>query len=128
MKSPKIAIDASHFNEFAFDGLNRYIGEILRAVDRQSEDFTIYTAADGVSSRFPHRLCKIASRTIYQNNFRGNFSRLLWHQTAFPHKLARDDISLVYSPVPEGMLFPTCPQVITIHDLLPLFFPETYPR
>ena len=128
MHNPKIAIDASHFNESAFDGLNRYTGEILRAVDRQSGNFAIYTAAQEVSSQFPYRLRKIHSQTIYRNNFRGNFSRLLWHQTVFRRSVRQNQICAVYSPVPEGMLFPVCPQVITIHDLLPLFFPETYPR
>ncbi|MDY6939166.1 MAG: glycosyltransferase family 1 protein [Cyanobacteriota bacterium] len=125
---PKIAIDASHFNESASDGLNRYTREVLRGVDRHDGDFIVYSAADGMTANSPHLHRKIDSDRIYQNNFRGNLSRLLWHQTAFPKSLLQEKVSLAYSPVPEGMLFPVCPQVITVHDLLPIFFPETYPR
>ncbi|MGC9505234.1 glycosyltransferase family 4 protein [Baaleninema sp.] len=42
--------------------------------------------------------------------------------------LMKHKINLFYSPVPEGMLFPVCPQIVTVHDILPIVFPESYPR
>lgn len=58
----------------------------------------------------------------------GNLARFLWLQTALPRALRRDGAKLYYSPVQEGMLRPPCPQIITIHDLIPLRFPNQSPR
>jgi glycosyltransferase involved in cell wall biosynthesis len=54
--------------------------------------------------------------------------RLLWHQAILPAALRRERASVFYSTVPDGMLSPPCPQVITIHDVLPLRFPAAAPR
>jgi glycosyltransferase involved in cell wall biosynthesis len=128
----KVAVDGSSYNESAADGLNRYVGEILKGFLSRSSNFRVYTAATELARLYSQQVTAINSRSIYKNiyrnNLQGNLSRLLWHQTTLPRRLKRDNISLFYSPVPEGMLYPYCPQVITIHDLLPIRFPETYPR
>jgi glycosyltransferase involved in cell wall biosynthesis len=124
----KIAINASSFNPAAFDGLNRYTCAVLKELLQTSGEFLVYTAATHIEGSERHSISQIETETIARNTFRGNLSRLWWHQTALPRSLQHENVSLLYSPVPEGMLFPVCPQVITIHDLLPNFFPETYPR
>lgn len=124
----KIAIDASHFDAAAFDGLNRYTREVLTGLLATSESFLVYASAAELGESDRHSILYLQDRGISRNTFRGNLSRLWWHQTALPRSLDREKASLLYSPVPEGMLFPVCPQAITIHDLLPIFFPETYPR
>jgi glycosyltransferase involved in cell wall biosynthesis len=95
--------------------------------------------------QFGTRSHRVQLERIHQNNLRGNLTRLLWHQFALPRLLPGDRRSgvnsgsgsvssskppapLFYSPVPEGMLRPVCPQIVTVHDLLPLKFPEVYPR
>lgn len=124
----KIAIDASHFDAAAFDGLNRYTREVLTGLLATSESFLVYTSATELEKTDRHSISYLQDRRISRNTFRGNLSRLWWHQTALPRLLDREKASLLYSPVPEGMLFPVCPQAITIHDLLPILFPDTYPR
>ncbi|MGB6169002.1 MAG: glycosyltransferase family 1 protein [Geitlerinemataceae cyanobacterium] len=124
----KIAIDASGFRNDAFDGLNRYTREVLKGTIDTTGEFLVYTAETEIEQSQYDRISRIKNKTIARNDFRGNLSRLWWHQTALPRSLQRENVSLFYSPVPEGMLFPVCPQIITIHDLLPTFFPETYPR
>jgi glycosyltransferase involved in cell wall biosynthesis len=124
----KIAIDASNFRNDAFDGLNRYTREVLKGLIETAGDFRVYTAETEIELPEHYPIDRIENKAIADNTFRGNLSRLWWHQTALPRSLKRENVSLFYSPVPEGMLFPVCPQVITIHDLLPNLFPETYPR
>jgi glycosyltransferase involved in cell wall biosynthesis len=129
----RLCINGSSFNLQAADGLNRYVGEILTGFLRRSSQLQVYTAATELYQKYPKQVIPIANRSIYLNNFRGNVSRLLWHQTELPRTLKQNAIgsqrrTIFYSPVPEGMLFPVCPQVITIHDILPIRFPETYPR
>jgi glycosyltransferase involved in cell wall biosynthesis len=110
-------------------GLNRYSMEVLRALLADGEDGIVAY----VSSSPLHRDLGAAARLVNsprlaQSNFSGNLLRLLWHQMRLPAAVKQDGLDVFYSPVPEGMLAPKCPQVVTVHDLLPLHFPEVYPR
>ena len=44
------------------------------------------------------------------------------------YHLLRQKPDIIYSTVPEGMLIPLEKQIITVHDLLPIRYPELYPR
>jgi glycosyltransferase involved in cell wall biosynthesis len=48
-------------------------------------------------------------------------------QTVLPEKLRRDRIDLLVCPNAEGLLKPIVPQILTIHDLIPLFYREENP-
>ena len=54
--------------------------------------------------------------------------RLLWLQMVLPFKLRRLNPTLLYSTVPEGILNPHIKQIITLHDLIPVKYPEINPR
>src|SRR5574337_225799 len=58
----------------------------------------------------------------------GHLQRVAWIQIALPFRLLADRATLLLSPLPEGMLFPIIPQVVVVHDVLPLHFPDEYPR
>jgi glycosyltransferase involved in cell wall biosynthesis len=64
----------------------------------------------------PHRLSSI--------------KRVIWLSTAFPRALHRRGVDTVYCTVPEGLALHdnVLRQVITIHDLLPLRYPQHYPK
>lgn len=152
-----IALDATGFCSTIHNGLNRYTGETIAAL-ADLDQLRILSGDRTLCQQFGDRSDWINLQHIHQNNLRGNLSRLLWHQLALPRllherrssvKASSDSRSgqgsglkpgffhslhpqspapLFYSPVPEGMLRPWCPQIITVHDLLPLKFPEVYPR
>ena len=52
-------------------------------------------------------------------------ARFMWCQTVFPSLLA-DRHDLLYSPTHHGIIRKGLPQIITIHDLLPIKFPSQY--
>jgi len=52
----------------------------------------------------------------------------LWEQTSFRRRTHRGGASLIYSPGPEGVLNTSVPQVITVHDIIPVKYPELHPR
>ncbi len=58
----------------------------------------------------------------------GNATRLIWMQTVFPWLLRQDKVDILFSPIAEGMIYPTLRQVIVVHDVMPLFYPEENPR
>ena len=64
----------------------------------------------------PHRLSSI--------------KRVIWLNTAFPTLLRKRKVDTIYSTVPEGLVLhdDQLKKVITIHDLLPLRYPEHYPK
>ena len=123
-----IAVNAIALNPRGADGINRYTGQLLDALWRTNVTWTVYAASPAVSDAVPG-VGKLVARPDYaQSNFRGNLSRLLWYQIRLPGLLRAGEAAAFYSPVAEGMFAPPCPQVITLHDVLPLRFPETYPR
>jgi glycosyltransferase involved in cell wall biosynthesis len=56
--------------------------------------------------------------------------RVVWLNTVFPVLLRRREVSVIYNTVPEGLVLHgnQLQQVITIHDLLPLRYPEHYAK
>lgn len=125
---PRIAVNAVALNPRGADGLNRYTTQLLDALWRTEVAWTVYTAAPVVRDTVPGT-CELVGRPDFaRSNFRGNLSRLVWYQTRLPSLLRGDEATVFYSPVAEGMFAPPCPQVITLHDVLPLRFPDTYPR
>ncbi|AGY58266.1 glycosyltransferase family 4 protein [Gloeobacter kilaueensis] len=56
----------------------------------------------------------------------GHLARLGWNQFVLPTKLRKGEV--LFNPVPEGSVLSPCPQVSTAHDVIPLIFPEFFPR
>jgi len=150
---PKCLIfDASAFHTKVKNGLNRYTADTITAlqtIDKlgwrlelhcSDQDFCqalttelnlVNAMCQSAGINNTKNIYLIKNDRLYQNNLQGNLSRLVWHQTVLPLRVAsvaRSSRPYVYSPVPEGMLFPNCPQIITVHDLLPIKFPDVYPR
>ena len=119
----KIAINATHYRMTGMDGLNRNTYLIATELDRLQRDSLFLTSTVDLfknTIRTPVSLSTLG--------FRGNISRLFWSQTALPKLLKKLQVSVYYSPVAEGMIFPPCKQIITIHDIIPSLFPEHNPR
>jgi glycosyltransferase involved in cell wall biosynthesis len=58
----------------------------------------------------------------------GHLVRLVWCQTGLRVRLRRDRAHVLLNPLPEGVLGSAVPQVTVVHDVIPLAFPEAYPR
>jgi len=58
----------------------------------------------------------------------GHLLRLVWSQSALPTWCRRTRAGVLLNTLPEGPLLPPVPQVTVVHDVLPLFFPEAFPR
>ncbi|MBI5882770.1 MAG: glycosyltransferase family 4 protein [Elusimicrobia bacterium] len=54
----------------------------------------------------------------------GGLLRFLWTQAVLPSKLKAVGARVLLSPNHEAVFFPPCPQVVVVHDLLPLFHPQ----
>ena len=123
----RIAVNASIVDPI-LSGLGIYAVHLLRELHRVHDDLVVYTSCPEVCSVSSTIVRKIGQRVQPSHGRRGHLQRVAWIQIALPFRLLADRASLLLSPLPEGMLFPIIPQIVVVHDVLPLHFPEEYPR
>ena len=110
-------------------GLSRYSYELIRRIMTQLRGRSIaYSASPELSLEFPDSTTGAVPHFRYPANFRSNSIRLSWEQVGLRYACFKDKLDLLYSPIAEGILFPRLPQIITVHDLLPLHYPSLLPR
>jgi glycosyltransferase involved in cell wall biosynthesis len=123
-----IAIGAVSLDTRHLSGLNRYSTEVVRAICSERPELLLYTGAEDLARGLPGVQLRMVPGPLTRANFVGFAARTLWHQIRLPARLRSDGASLYYSTIPEGMLSPPCPQIVTIHDFIPLLFPDCHPR
>jgi glycosyltransferase involved in cell wall biosynthesis len=57
---------------------------------------------------------------------KGHLKRLLWVQFQLPKLYRQLASSLLFSPIPEAPLGSNCRWIVTVHDLIPLHFPNRF--
>jgi len=125
----RVAINASFGHENP-TGLGVYTHELVVALLKAESDydFTVYSSSLSLKNRYPEKVTRVSTLASPGLGFKGHLMRLLWQQTMLPFKLRRQKASLLYSTVFEGILFPSLKQIITLQDILPIKYPEIYPR
>ena len=128
-KLPKIAINGTYIQEQA-SGLgvvnHNLISELMNLA--QDFDFSLYSYADSFQAKYPDKTIAVNSALSPDRGFSGHIKRILWYQTALSQQLKRQQAVLFFSPVYEGIFFPHIPQIVTVHDLIPLKYPELSPK
>jgi glycosyltransferase involved in cell wall biosynthesis len=122
----RIAINAAIVDLF-LSGLGVYTVELSRELAKLHEDVVLYTAHPEVCGIDSARVRRIRWRVQASQGRKGHLRRFLWTQTVLPCALLADRAAVLLSPLPEGMFLPTVPEVIVVHDILPLRFPAEYP-
>jgi len=69
---------------------------------------------------------KIPAGLSPDDGSKGHLKRLYWLQRQVPSVCRRFD-SLLFSPSPEAPLYTDCRFVVTVHDTIPLRFPQAFP-
>ncbi len=126
---PKIAINATYIQEQA-SGLGVANKNLISGLMnyRQELDFLLYSHADFFQAKYPAQVIPVDPALSPDRGFSGHLRRLLWYQTGLNKQLKRQQVDLVFSPVYEGIFFPPVPQIVTVHDLIPLKYPELSPK
>ncbi len=122
-----IAINASILGERP-SGLGQYALNVTRSLDAHCDGLVVYTS-------FPEPLADLRA-TVRRSSpwirpergIAGHAARLVWCQTVLRARVLRDRPAVLFNTLPEGVLRCPVPQVTVVHDLLPLMFPEEYPR
>lgn len=112
-------------------GLGVYSQNVLAQLVRCASDghqLTIYAPdAESLTSNGRRNVVagKVPEFLRPRYGTRAAVARFIWSQTAFPSVL-KGKYDLLYSPTHHGILRKGIPQIITIHDLLPMKFPSQY--
>ena len=125
---PKIAINGTYIQKQA-SGLGVLTYNLIPELMNLSDfDYALYSHSDLFQTKYPNRFIAVAGSLSPDFGFLGHIKRLWWYQTKLRQQLARQNTALFYSPVIEGMLFPSIPQIVTVPDLIPLKYPELSPK
>jgi hypothetical protein len=114
--------------DHVLSGLGVDTVNILRELPKLHDEFVVHTSCPMICEVDSATVRKISWRVQPSEGQEGHVCRIIWNQTSFPLRLLKDRASVVLSPLLEGMLFPSVPQVDIVPDVLPLHFPKEYPR
>ncbi len=59
---------------------------------------------------------------------KGQINRLRWTQFDLPKIYKKLQSNLIFCPIPEAPLYSRCRYIVTVHDLIPLRFPQRFSR
>ncbi len=109
-------------------GLGVYAINVIRALAALGERIVVYTSRPQAIGMPGIETRRVSPAVRPDRGTRGNLARLLWLETGLRARLMRERPSLVLSLMSEGLLFPPVPQIATVHDLVPLHYPQHHPR
>ena len=128
-KLPKIAVNGIYIQEQA-SGLGvvskNLISELMNF--EREFDFRLYSYSSELKSNYPDKINFVSPAISPDRGSIGHIKRLLWYQTTLRRQLRQQQTNLFFSPATEGMLFPNLPQIVTVHDLIPLKYPAVSPK
>jgi len=102
------------------------INELIKEAYNEGNEVVVYTShiEPFIKSKATTRHVSKYTSTEY-GKFAGLF-RFLWNQTMLPFYFKKDKIDIMYSTTHHGSFFGMDSQILTIHDTLPLIFPEQH--
>ncbi|PSB09363.1 glycosyltransferase family 1 protein [Pleurocapsa sp. CCALA 161] len=134
---PKIAINGTYIQEQG-SGLGvvnqNLIAELMNgnclkdSLDQRQFNFRLYSQADCFKSQYPQQVIPVDPSLSPDRGFSGHIKRIFWYQTVLNQQFKHQQADLFFSPVAEGIFFPCIPQIVTVHDLIPLKYPELSPK
>lgn len=128
MREPaRIAANAAIIGERP-TGLGFYALHLLEALAGLGERLTVFTSRPDLFSSMPAEVRPAPAAARPERGASGHLTRLLWVQSGLRVGVSRARAGLLLNLMPEGLLFPSIPQLTVVHDLLPLRYPAEYPR
>ena len=109
-------------------GVGVYSINLVNELAKLCDNLLVYTSYPPAFAVDPGKVRKVSSLTRPARGTVGFLSRIIWMQTSLPLRALLDHASVVLSTGSEGMLLPPVPQVVTVHDITPLLFPDLHPH
>lgn len=110
------------FLQYPATGTGQYVWEILRHLPRARPNWMIGVAVpEGWSGSLPEGVASVGVRLP---RIPQDFRKLWFEQIALPHAAARWRADRLFVPYWAPPLRAPAPVIVTVHDLIPLLFPE----
>ncbi|MGH2426450.1 MAG: glycosyltransferase family 4 protein [bacterium] len=119
----RIAVNASIFDRRP-SGLGSYARSLLEALAPMHRDLVVFTSRPG---ELPKGRWIVPWGEPSEGR-RGHLMRLAWSQTGLRLLCRRERVDILLNMLPEGPVRSPVPQLTIVHDILPLFFPQEFPR
>lgn len=123
----RIGIDATTIYTTRPTGLGVYTINMVNELARIHDNLVVWTVDDSLLAVDPDKV----RRVMQPFRFLGNHLfqlRAAWVETVLPALVRKERIDVLYTTIPNAMSRPPVPQVVTVHDLIPLKFPQDAPR
>lgn len=109
-------------------GLAVYALHLIEALDGLGERLIVYTSRPDLVAAPRASVRRISAVYRPERGTLGHLLRLLWVQSGLRFRVRRARPTVLLNLMPEGILWPSVPQITIVHDLLPLLYPGEYPR
>ena len=107
-------------------GVGVYSINLVNELAKLCDNLLVYTSYPSAFKIAQSQVRKVTSLTRPERGSAGFLSRMIWMQSSLPARTLLDRASVVLSTGSEGTLLPLVPQVVTVHDIIPLLFPSLH--
>lgn len=123
----RIGVNATSFGN-RYTGIGLFTEFLIDGLCAADHDVFVYCSADSIQELGAITFRHTPASLSFNGGRLANLRRFGWLQSSFPSLLKRDGVQLLISPSVEGLLWPKLPQIVTVHDLMPLRYVEENPR
>ncbi len=123
----RIALNAALLGK-RHTGVGTYIVGLIRALSSLGHEIVVYGSSPLVPAGPGITLHKTPPSIAFDAGPFAGPLRLLWNLFVLPIRLRGSKIDAVVSQNTEGAIWCSVPQILVVHDLIPLFYPEEAPR
>ena len=124
----KITVNAT-ITDPRSSGLGIYTVNVVRELSLFTSSITVFTSTPEFFPKNGVLLRRVGSFVRPSYGLRGHVARILWSHFQLRKYLKESDASVLLSPTPLESIFNSpVPQVVVVHDLVPLFFHSHHRR
>lgn len=109
-------------------GVGVYSINLVNELAKLCDDLLVYTSYPAAFEIDPPKVRRVSPLTRPEHGLAGFLSRMIWMQSSLPVRAVLDRVSVILSTGSEGTLLPLVPQVVTVHDIIPLLFSRLHPH
>jgi glycosyltransferase involved in cell wall biosynthesis len=105
-----------------------YALHMIEALSALGRHLIVYTSRPDLITASRATVRRVSAAYRPERGLVGHMLRLLWVQSGLRLRVWRARPQVLLNLMPEGILLPSVPQITIVHDMLPLLYPEEYPR
>lgn len=123
----RIAINAALLGK-RHTGVGTYVIGLIQSLSNLGHEVQVYSSSLLVPAAPGVTLQKTPPSIAFEAGPFAGALRLLWNQFILPIRLRSSKVDAVISQNAEGAIWCSVPQVLVVHDLIPVLYPEEAPR